>query len=353
MTHGSSIYPIVWQFDHLLLIDQTRLPREFSLIEVRRHQDLIEAVQREIIQSLPIIELALAYGLYLGVQKYPGSDSAGFLAQLQQVADTFATQLSQTLDPGFEPLRQHFAPLLQALQKAEGSVEELKVMVLKAAQDQHLAQLKICHQIGRLGYEALPHDPPRLSLLTYGHTGALATVGFGTALSVVRCTQHRERLEHLYVAETRPSFVGARFSAWEAVQDGLPVTVMADGVVAWAMEQGLIHGVVLGANTIAANGDVANDTGTYGIALAAQAHQIPVIVAAPLSAIDWTQANGTRLDNPTTDPTALQRVGGKTLYPTGVSVYCPRLDITPAALITTIVTETGQASPENLAQLKP
>lgn len=345
MSNGSHIYPIVWQNDHLLLIDQTRLPREFSLIEIRRYKDLIEAVQRGMMPSRPIIEVAAAYGLYLGIQNLDGNDRTELLEQLERVSEELQNNLPRKVN-----LRQEMNQLLQKVHDREGGPAELKAALLEAAQAIHLANLQMCYRIGNAGVSALPAEPTQLGILTYANPGALATTGYGTALGIIRSAQEQNRLAKVYVAETRPGFEGAKLTAWECVQEGIPVSVMTDAMAAWAMQQGLIHAVVVGAEAIAANGDTLNWVGTYGLALAAQAHQIPFLVAAPLETVKFDKAIGSQLPLRTVEVQTLTQLGDLVIYPTGVEVYNPCFDITPATCITAIITEQGVFDPGDLVQ---
>ncbi len=347
MLNTPHIYPIVWKTDHLLILDQSRIPRELSLIEVRRSEDLGEAIQRQIIRGIPIVRVALAYALYLAAQKFQTNDRTLFLEGMSTWVDRLENSASKVSGLG-QPLR----PLWQALQENTGSVTELKAYLLTTAQAWHLTDLQTCYAVGEQGLTALPAEPESLGILVYGNCGGLATTGYGTALGVVRSARRIKRIRQVYVAETRPGFQGARFAAWECVQEGLPITVMTDGMVGLAMRQGLINVVVLGAQGIAANGDVSNWVGSYLIALAAQAHQIPLLVAASWQTIDFSKPDGQSLTLPHQSAREIYEWDGNLIYPPGAEVYDPVYDITPAALIQTIVTERGCVPPQNLSELK-
>lgn len=337
------VYPIVWKTDHLLLLDQTRIPRELSLIEVRRGEDLGEAIQRQIIRGNPVIRVALAYGLYLGSQKLNTSDRSAFLEGLSTWVDRLEASAGKV-----SGLDQPLGSLFQSLQDHPGSVTELKSYLLQTAQTWHLQDLQTCYAIGEQGLEALPSAPETLGVLVYGNCGGLATTGYGTALGIVRSARKGKRIRRVYVAETRPSFQGSRFAAWECVQEGIPVTVMTDGMVGAAMAQQLIDVVILGAQTIAANGDVVNWVGSYLIALAAAAHHIPVLVAAPWQTIDFSRSTGQDFTLNPLPSLEMDEWGGQTIYPPGAEIYAPTYDVTPGNLIKTIVTERGNFEPGNL-----
>lgn len=340
------LYPLVWKTDHLLLVDQTRIPRELSLIEVRRAEDLGEAIQRRIIRGPAMIRVALAYALGLAAQKVDTNDRTVFL-------DTMATWIDR-LDQACYKLPNFTSPLRslgQVLQSQPGTVAELKAYVVNQAQQWHLADLQTCVALGEVGLQALPEQPEALRVLAYGNCGGLTHTGYGTVMGVIRSARREKRLERVYVAETRPGFEGAKYTAWECVQENIPVTIVTDGMVATILAQGAIDVILVGAETLAANGDVLNAVGTYGLALVAQAHRIPVIVVAPSTTIDWQipQANPQAI--PYHDAQHFYEVEGQLLYPPGADVYNPASDWTPAALIRAIVTEKGWVTPDQLGSL--
>jgi methylthioribose-1-phosphate isomerase len=189
--------------------------------------------------------------------------------------------------------------------------------------------------------------------LTHCNAGALATAGYGTALGVVRSAWQAERLERVYADETRPRLQGARLTAWELVYDGIPVTVLADTMAAHCMGRGMIDAVVVGADRIAANGDAANKIGTCGVAILAKYFGIPFYVAAPWSTVDLALADGTAIPIEERSETEVRAIDGTVLCPAGAEVYNPAFDVTPAALITGIVTESGVFSPEMLSGAAP
>jgi methylthioribose-1-phosphate isomerase len=200
--------------------------------------------------------------------------------------------------------------------------------------------------------EVLPAMPEKLRILTHCNAGALATAGYGTALGVVRSARKRDRLERVYADETRPRLQGAKLTTWECIQEGIPVTLLTDGMAAHCMKQGMIDAVVVGADRIAANGDTANKIGTYNLAIVAQAHQVPFFVAAPLSTVDFELPNGSEIPIEERDFSEVARVGETTICPSGVEFYNPAFDVTPAELIAAIITEYGAVSPGNLQQFQ-
>jgi methylthioribose-1-phosphate isomerase len=194
----------------------------------------------------------------------------------------------------------------------------------------------------------LPLTPQKLRLLTHCNAGALATAGYGTALGVVRSAWAADRLERVYADETRPRLQGAKLTTWECVQEGIPVTLITDNMAAHCMKLGMIDIVVVGADRIAANGDAANKIGTYSVALCAKAHNIPFFVAAPLSTIDFDLSDGSQIPIEEREPSEIHTMGSTRLCPVGVEFYNPAFDVTPADLISGIITEHGVFSPSEV-----
>jgi methylthioribose-1-phosphate isomerase len=199
----------------------------------------------------------------------------------------------------------------------------------------------------------LPEQPQQLTLFTHCNHGALATSGYGTSLGIVRSAWREGRLARIYAGETRPTLQGSRLTAWECVQEGIPVTVVTDSMAAHCMQQGLVQAVLVGADRIAANGDVISKIGTYSLALLARAHNLPFLVAAPLSSIDFNLRSAQATPLVQHDPEEIYRVGATVTSPHGAAFYNPASDVTPAALITAIVTEEGVVNPPCLTDLDP
>ena len=203
--------------------------------------------------------------------------------------------------------------------------------------------------MGDNGLAVLPASPQKLRLLTHCNAGALATAGYGTALGVVRSAWTAGRLERVYADETRPRMQGAKLTSWECAQEGIPVTVITDNMAAHCMHHGMIDVVVVGADRIAANGDAANKIGTYSVALIAKAHNVPFYVAAPLSTIDFSIADGSCIEIEERDTAEIYKIGDTVICPTvGVDYFNPAFDVTPANLIAGIITEFGVFKPEDL-----
>ena len=339
------VYPVIWNEGSVLLIDQTRLPTEYSFVEVSRCEDMAQAIRTMIVRGAPAIGVAAAYGMYLGAREIQTTNQHEFLTQLEEVA-----QLLRSTRPTAVNLFWAISRMLKTAYENLGSVEHLKTVLLKTAQTINAEDLQTCQAIGYHGLEILPKTPERLSILTHCNAGALATAGYGTALGVVRSVWREGRLVRLYADETRPRLQGAKLTAWECVQEGIPVTVITDSMAAHCMQRGLIDAVVVGADRIAANGDAANKIGTYSLALVSKAHNIPFFVAAPLSTIDFKLSTGSQIPIEERDPAEIYQIGDTIITPTEAEFYNPAFDVTPAELIAAIITEHGAVQPSELKQ---
>ena len=279
------IYPILWQDDSALLIDQTLLPGEYRMVKIDRSDDMAHAIKTMMVRGAPAIGVAAAYGMYLGAREIQTANKDVFLQELEEIAQ----RLRQTR-PTAVNLFWAIDRMLKTARETEGTVEEVTSLLLETAKTINAEDLQTCQAIGDKGLEVLPATPEKLRLLTHCNAGSLATAGYGTAVGVIRSAWSAERLVRVYADETRPRLQGAKLTAWECVQEGIPVTVITDNMAAHCMKQGMIDAVVVGADRIAANGDAANKIGTYSLALVAKAHDIPFFVAAPLSTRKSTQA---------------------------------------------------------------
>jgi methylthioribose-1-phosphate isomerase len=343
----SQVYPVFWHNNAVSLIDQTRLPNEYAVVEISRSEDMAEAIKTMIVRGAPAIGVAAAYGMYLGAREIDTSDIQEFLKQLEKVA-----QLLRSTRPTAVNLFWAIGRMMQTAYESLGTVAEVKQILLKTAQQINAEDLQTCQQIGDHGLTVLPSTPEKLTILTHCNAGALATAGYGTALGVVRSAWREQRLNRVFADETRPRLQGAKLTAWECVQEGIPVTVITDNMAAHCMQRNLIHAVVVGADRIAANGDTANKIGTYSLAIVAQAHNIPFFVAAPLSTIDFALTDGSQIPIEERHPTEVYQIGDTVLTPSGVEFYNPAFDVTPANLITAIITENGAFAPGDLAKSK-
>ena len=344
---NTPVYPVRWQDNRVLLIDQNRLPNEYTHVEISRVEDMAEAISTMIVRGAPAIGVAAAYGMYLGARDIATTDRDEFLAQLTEIGKTLratrptAVNLFWAIDRMEHTARSY-----------SGSVAEISGQLLLAAQKINAEDIETCRAIGAHGLAVLPSSPDKLCLLTHCNAGALATAGYGTALGVVRSAWTQGRLARLYADETRPRLQGAKLTSWECVQEGIPVTVIGDSMAAHCMKQGLIDAVVVGADRITANGDTANKIGTYSLALVAKAHQVPFFVAAPLSTIDFSRSDGSLIPIEERHPSELYQIGETIICPPGVEFYNPAFDVTPAHLIQAIITEFGAFAPAEIINLQ-
>lgn len=348
VSNHNPVYPVHWDQENqcVMLIDQTRLPGKYTTIAIRNSTEMAQAIKTMIVRGAPAIGVSAAYGMALGAREIETENFTEFLAQLESIAE----MLRQTR-PTAVNLFWAIERMLETARDPSTSVAEIQTQLLQTAQEIQAEDLQTCQAIGKHGAKVLPETPERLNLLTHCNAGALATAGYGTALGVVRSAWEQGRLNRVYADETRPRLQGAKLTAWECVQEGIPVTVITDNMAAHCMQQGMIHAVVVGADRISANGDTANKIGTYSVALAAKAHNIPFYVAAPLSTVDFKLAHGGEIPIEERDSAEVAQVGETRITPEGVEYYNPAFDVTPAELIAAIITEKGAVTPEELITL--
>jgi methylthioribose-1-phosphate isomerase len=300
------------------------------------------AIKTMIVRGAPAIGVAAAFGLCLGAQEIQTTDRAEFLTQLEAIAATL-----RATRPTAVNLFWAIDRMMQTAQSVT-DLSQMQATLVKAAQQICDDDIATCMAIGDHGVTALPASPQKIRLLTHCNAGALATAGYGTALGVVRSAWRDGRLERVYADETRPRLQGAKLTAWECVQEKIPVTVITDNMAAHCMQRGMIDAVVVGADRIAANGDAANKIGTYSVALVAKAHNVPFFVAAPLSTIDFKLKDGSEIPIEERDPEEIFHVGNVRLCPEGAEFYNPAFDVTPAHLIAGIITEFGVFAPDRI-----
>lgn len=343
----TQVYPVIWHEDKVLLIDQNRLPLEYSFVEISCSADMERAIKTMIVRGAPAIGVAAAYGMYLGAREIQNTERNTFLTQLEEVAQ----RLRQTR-PTAVNLFWAISRMLKTAYETIGTIEEIQATLLATAQAIQVEDLETCQAIGDAGIAAMPATPEKLCILTHCNTGALATAGYGTALGVVRSAWRDGRLARVYADETRPRLQGAKLTSWECVQEGIPVTVITDSMAAHCMKQGLIDAVIVGADRIAANGDTANKIGTYSLAIVAKAHNIPFFVAAPLSTVDFELSSGSLIPIEERHADEIYQIGETVICPPGVEFYNPAFDVTPAEFITGIITEKGVVAPAELQKFE-
>ena len=344
---SSPIYPVIWQNDRAVLIDQTRLPEEYTVVSISCSEDMADAIKNMIVRGAPAIGVAAAYGMYLGAREIETDDRTIFLEQLEKTAQ----KLRQTR-PTAVNLFWAISRMIATAYETIATVAEIKTTLLQTARVIQEEDLQTCQAIGDNGLSVLPKNPTKLNILTHCNAGALATAGYGTALGVIRSAYIAGRIAKVYADETRPRLQGAKLTAWECVQESIPVTVISDNMAAHCMKQGKIDAVIVGADRIAANGDTANKIGTYSLAIVAAAHNVPFFVAAPLSTIDFELNDGQKIPLEERNPSEIYQIGKTVICPAGVEFYNPAFDVTPAKLIAAIITERGAVEPDRLGQYR-
>ncbi len=331
---------------HLELIDQTCLPGDLVIRDCRTVADVEQAICTLVVRGAPAIGIAAAYGVCLGLQAVELPSRAALFAQLDQVISQLAATrpTAVNLTWALERLRQAALALPSA-----SDPQAIRQHLLAEARAIHDEDRRMCHAIGAYGAPLLAGLD---GVLTHCNAGGLATAEFGTALAVIFATQRTQPKLRVFVDETRPLLQGSRLTAWELRQQGVDTTVICDSAAAHVMQAGLVQAVVTGADRIAANGDAANKIGTYGLAVAAAAHDIPFYIAAPSSTFDRSLSTGDQI--PIEERAAAEVVGGwgRPTAPKDVAVYNPAFDVTPARLIRAIICEQGVIQPVTTAAIE-
>lgn len=323
--------------DAVVLLDQRRLPREEVYLHCRDLESVAQAIETLAVRGAPAIGCAAAFGLALVAAASPARDLAELRAALADASERLARTRPTAVNL-FWALGRMRELLDAACAEPGAALPGVRARLAAAAQAIHDEDIASCRALGQHGVALVP-DGARI--LTHCNAGALATAGYGTALGVVRAAHEAGRRVSVLADETRPFLQGARLTAWELARDGIPVTVVTDGMPGHLMRRGEIDLVVVGADRIAANGDVANKIGTYGVAVLAREHGIPFYVAAPRSTIDLATPSGDAIPIEERGRAEVARVGESEVLPAGVPVRHPAFDVTPARLVSAIVTEAG------------
>ena len=318
---------IQWTDAGVVMIDQTRLPREQTFITCRTYLEVADAIKTMVIRGAPAIGVAAAMGVALGVK-----EGADFETVCKTLAATRPTAVN--LFWGIKRMKDLWVSLQGAAK------EEIVRRMISEAQVIRLEDIAICQAIGRHGEPLIPDGK---TVLTHCNAGALATAGYGTALGVIRAAVSAGKKIDVFADETRPFLQGARLTAWELQQDGIATTVITDNMAGHFLHTGRIGCVVVGADRIAANGDVANKIGTYSVAVLAKENGIPFYVAAPVSTFDLTLASGDLIPIEERSPDEVTHFRGLPVAPEAIEAKHPAFDVTPARYVTAIVCERGVA----------
>ena len=320
----------------LFLLDQTLLPDVKRTVVCRTYEETAEAIKTMQVRGAPAIGVAAAYGLVLAARQYKGEDRPGLDKFLQQAKEHLAATRPTAVNLFWALGRME--EVWVNTPHASCSAGQLREMLEREAILIDAEDLDRNKKIGWYGNTLIP---ARAAVLTHCNAGALATAGYGTALGVIRAACEEGKEIKVFADETRPLLQGARLTAWELLEDNIPVTLIADSMAGYLMQQGKIDLVVVGADRITARGDVANKIGTYSLAVLASFHGVPFYVAAPLSTIDLAIASGEDITIEERDHDEIRKWGDVRLAPAGADVYNPAFDITPARLITAIITDGG------------
>ncbi len=341
MTFESNIRPIQWTGDHVKLIDQTKLPYKYETVDIRSWQEMADAIKNMIVRGAPAIGVSGAFGLALAAREFLICENREeFIKNIETAAESLKTTRPTAVNLMWAVDKQ-----LDIIKSVDGSPAEMTRKLEDNALEMLNDDIEINKKIGEHGAKIVHRGA---TVLTHCNAGALATAGYGTALGVIRSAFAQDPTIKVFANETRPRQQGARLTTWELVNDGIPVTLVTDGMCGYFMKKGLIDVVITGGDRIAANGDTANKIGTYTVALVARAHNIPFYVAAPYSSIDLAIKSGDEIEIEERNASEITNINGESICPEGVNVINPAFDITPAEYITGIITETGIYTPIEL-----
>ena len=327
---------LTWTPDGVRFIDQTKLPLEESYVLATTYQQVAGVIVTMVVRGAPAIGVSAAYGIALGALHTSALTPSLFAPEFETICARLAATRPTAVNLfwAIDRMKRLFATLLES----GDTLAQIQQKILAEAHAMYEEDIAACKTMGAFGGALLPDEG---GVLTHCNAGALATCGYGTALGVIRSAVEQGKHIQVYADETRPFLQGARLTAWELMADGIPTTVICDNMAASLMRAGRIQAVVVGADRIAANGDVANKIGTYNVAILAKEHSIPFYVAAPWSTIDLATSTGEAIPIEERSSIEVTHHGGKQLTPHGVGICNPAFDVTPAKYVTAIITERG------------
>jgi methylthioribose-1-phosphate isomerase len=335
-----SFKTIEWTDEGVAMIDQRKLPMVEEYPVFKNYEEVADAIRVMVVRGAPAIGVAAAMGVALGVRDSKAAGIDELREDFKRITDTLASTRPTAVNLfwAIERMKRCFREV--ATDSADKSaIAGRLIQEALAIQNEDIESNK---RMGRFGQELLPDSG---TILTHCNAGALATAGYGTALGVIRAAVENGKNLRVLADETRPFLQGARLTAWELWKDDIDVRVISDNMAGSFMRQGLIDAVIVGADRIAANGDVANKIGTYPVAVLARQHDIPFYVAAPFSTLDLKIPDGSHIPIEQRDPTEVTHIGGVRVVPDGVSVFNPAFDVTPHDFVTAIITDRGVARP--------
>jgi len=329
-----TIKTLEWAKGKLILLDQTKLPGKEFYLKCSTYPEVARAIKNMVVRGAPAIGVAAAFGMVLGARQSKAKDPVRFLRDMTRVGQTLVATRPTAVN------------LLWAVERLKRLAEKnigKGVPALKQVLQQEAIRI-LREDIGanrEIGRHGQPFVPDGASILTHCNAGALATAGYGTALGVIRAACAAGKRIHVFVDETRPLLQGARLTSWELMRDRIPCTLIADNMAGWFMAQGKVDLVIVGADRIAANGDVANKIGTYSLARLCDVHRIPFYVAAPTSTIDLSIKTGRAIPIEERSPREVTTLHGRAIAPRGMKALNPAFDVTPHRYIRAIITEKG------------
>ena len=330
------IQTLEWTDKGVRFIDQTKLPTEETYVTCTTHEQVADVIRTMVVRGAPAIGVSAAMGIALGAKNSKAANVGEFKREFDQICDVIGKTRPTAVNLFWAIRRmQKKFDILHTL-----SVAEIKQALIEESQRIHAEDIAANQAMGRHGATLMPNEG---GVLTHCNAGALATAGYGTALGVIRAAVEQGKKIHVYADETRPFLQGSRLTAWELMKDGIPTTVISDNMAGAMMKQGKIGAIVVGADRVAANGDVANKIGTYTIAILAKEHGIPFYVAAPISTVDLATLDGSKIPIEQRNAREVTHIAGRQMVPNGVSIENPAFDVTPAKYVTAIITERGIA----------
>jgi methylthioribose-1-phosphate isomerase len=337
------IKPVEFRDNKLVIIDQTQLPAKLVHLDLHGYQDVVSAIKTMKVRGAPAIGVAAAYGIALGARNIKTNDKTKFLGELDKILQAFAAS---------RPTAVNLFRAIDRMKKASettGGVPQIKQALVDEARTIHNEEEEATLALSRLGAELIKDG---FTVMTHCNAGALATAGYGTALGVIRAVREQGKKIQVIATETRPLLQGACLTAWELMQDKIPVTLITDSMAGHFMSRGKVDCVIVGADRIAANGDTANKIGTYTLAVLAKENGIPFYVAAPTSTIDLSLKSGVEIPIEERNPGEVTGIKGVRLAPASVTAANPAFDVTPHKYISAIVTEKGISKKPNANSLK-
>ncbi|MBU0655079.1 MAG: S-methyl-5-thioribose-1-phosphate isomerase [Gammaproteobacteria bacterium] len=343
MSQHDSIRAVEWKDNHLVLLDQRKLPHNEQYVQLYSAEDTAEAIRNMVVRGAPAIGITAAYGLVMAARKCYKQYPSDWRVRLEAEKETLMSARPTAVN-----LMWALRRMCKELETIDGDPEG---PMLELAQKIHQEDIEANYRMGELGSSLIP---PSHAVLTHCNTGSLATGGYGTALGVIRSAFSSGKIEHVYADETRPWWQGSRLTAWELVKDKIPAHLVCEGAAASLMKQGKVSWVIVGSDRIAANGDVANKIGTYSLAVNARYHGVKFMVVAPTSTVDMQTATGNDIPIEERPQEEVLNVGNQRIAANHAQAWNPAFDITPASLIDAIVTEKGvveRPTPEKMAVL--